>query len=87
MAEKYSIVYKYDNFFIFSSVDGPYLWGKNRDTDIENRLRTVLVRWMSLEPVKQSDVSQKEKKNYILVHIYGCYKNGTDDIKSYIYLF
>ena len=48
---------------------------------------TVLVRWISLEPVKQSDVSQKEKKNYILVHIYGCYKNGTDDIKSYIYLF
>ena len=45
------------------------------------------MRWMSLEPVKQSDVSQKEKKNYILVHIYGCYKNGTDDIKSYIYLF
>ena len=40
MAEKYSIVYKYDNFFIFSSVDGPFLRGKNRDTDIENRLWT-----------------------------------------------
>ena len=38
MAEKYSIVYKYGKFFICSSVDGPYLWGKNRDTDIENRL-------------------------------------------------
>ena len=26
---------------------------------------TVLVRWMSLEPVKQSDESQKEKKNLV----------------------
>ena len=42
---------------------------------------------MSLEPVKQSDVSQKEKKNCILMHIYGCYKNGTDDFESYIYSF
>ena len=42
---------------------------------------------MRLEPIKQRDVSQKEKKNYILVHIDGCYKNGTDDFKSYIYLF
>ena len=41
MPEKYSIVYKYGNFFICSSVDGPYLWGKNRDTDIENRLDTI----------------------------------------------
>ena len=45
------------------------------------------MRWMSLEPVKQSDVSQKEEKNCILMHIYGFYKNGTDDFKSYIYLF
>ena len=32
---------------------------------------TVLVRWMSLEPVKQSDESQKEKKKlYINAYIY-----------------
>ena len=39
--------------------------------------------------MKQSEVSQKEtkKKNCIVMHIYGFYKNGTDDIKSYIYLF
>ena len=48
----------------------------------------VLVRWMKLEPVKQSEVSQKEKNKYrILMHIYGFCKNGTDYFKSYIYLF
>ena len=32
---------------------------------------TVLIRWMNLEPINQSEVSQKEKnKYYILVHIY-----------------
>ena len=31
-----------------------------------------LVRWMNLEPVTQSEVSQKEKnKHSILMHIYG----------------
>ena len=53
----------------------------------KKKIETVLVRWMSLEPVKQSDVSQKEKKNCILMHIYGFYKNGTDDFKSYIYIY
>ena len=34
---------------------------------------------MNLEPVIQSEVSQKEKNKYhILVHIYGIYKNGID---------
>ena len=33
---------------------------------------SVLMRWMDLEPVKQSEVSQKEKnKYYILMHICG----------------
>ena len=31
---------------------------------------SVLMRWMSLEPIIQSEVSQKEKKQYcILTHI------------------
>ena len=35
---------------------------------------------MSLESVIQSEVSQKEKNKYlILMHIYGLYKNGTDE--------
>ena len=34
--------------------------------------KSVLMRWMNLEPIIQSEVSQKEKNKYhILVHIYG----------------
>ena len=41
---------------------------------------SVLMRWMNLEPIIQSEVSQKEKDNYhILMHIYGIYKNGNDN--------
>ena len=36
-----------------------------------NIFESVLMRWMNLEPVKQSEVSQKEKDKYcILTHIY-----------------
>ena len=35
-------------------------------------LESVLMRWMKLEPIIQSEVSQKEKHQYsILMHIYG----------------
>ena len=38
------------------------------------------MRWMNLEPIIQSEVSQKEKdKCCILMHIYGILKDGTDD--------
>ena len=34
---------------------------------------------MNLEPITQSEVSQKEKDKYhILAHIYVIYKNGTE---------
>ena len=37
-----------------------------------NTFESVLMRWMILEPTKQSEVSQKEKDIYrILMHIYG----------------
>ena len=37
-----------------------------------NAFETVLMRWMNLEPIIQSEVSQKEKDKYrILMHIYG----------------
>ena len=40
------------------------------------------MRWMNLEPVIQSEVSQKENDKYcILTHIYGISKDGTDDPK------
>ena len=37
-----------------------------------NAFESVLMRWMKLEPITQSEVSQKEKHQYsILMHIYG----------------
>ena len=37
-----------------------------------NTFESVLMRWMKLEPIIQSEVSQKEKHQYsILTHIYG----------------
>ena len=36
---------------------------------------------MKLEPITQSEVSQKEKHQYsILTHIYGVKKDGNDDL-------
>ena len=38
----------------------------------KNSFESVLVRWMKLEPIIQSEVSQKDKEHYsILTHIYG----------------
>ena len=37
-----------------------------------NAFESVLMRWVNLEPIIQSEVSQKEKHQYsILTHIYG----------------
>ena len=37
-----------------------------------NTFESVLMRWLKLEPIIQSEVSQKEKHQYtILTHIYG----------------
>ena len=37
-----------------------------------NAFESVLMRWMILEPIVQSEVSQKEKgKHCILMHVYG----------------
>ena len=37
----------------------------------KNTFESVLMRWMELEPIIQSEVSQKEKHQYsILMHIY-----------------
>ena len=38
----------------------------------KNSFELVLMRWMKLEPIIQSEVSQKDKHQYsILMHIYG----------------
>ena len=37
----------------------------------QNTFESVLVRWVKLEPTRQSEISQKEKLQYsILTHIY-----------------
>ena len=46
----------------------------------KNALESVLMKRMKLEPIIQSEVSQKEKHQYsILSHIYGIWKDGNDD--------
>ena len=45
----------------------------------KNTSESVLMRWMKLEPIIQSEVSQKEKHQYsILTHIYGIWRDGND---------
>ena len=48
-------------------------WGATAFSTIKkNTFESVLMRWMKLEPIIQSEVSQKEKHQYsILMHIYG----------------
>ena len=46
----------------------------------QNEFESVLTRWMSLEPIIQGEVSQKEKDKYrILMQIYGILKNSTEE--------
>ena len=46
----------------------------------KNTFESVLMRWMKLEPIIQSEVSQKEKHQYnILTHIYGIQKDSNDN--------
>ena len=48
----------------------------------KNTFELVLMRWMKLEPIIQSEVSQKEKKKNhqysILKHIFGIEKDGNE---------
>ena len=49
-----------------------YIYTMEYYSAIENNMfESVLMRWMKLEPIIQSEVSQKEKHQYsILMHIY-----------------
>ena len=39
------------------------------------------MRWMKLEPITQSEVSEKEKHQYsVLMHIYGVQKDDNDPV-------
>ena len=45
-----------------------------------NTFESVLMKWMNLEPIIQSEQSEKEKDKYhILMHIYGIQKNGSEE--------
>ena len=45
-----------------------------------NALEPVLMRRMNLEPIIQSEASQKEKSEYyISTHMYGSWKDGTEE--------
>ena len=51
----------------------------------KNPFESVLMRWMKLELIIQSEVSQKDKHQYsILTHIYGIQKDGNDNPVSEI---
>ena len=46
----------------------------------KNTFESVLMTCMKLEPIIESEVSQKEKHQYsVSMHIYGIFKNGNDD--------
>ena len=45
----------------------------------KNALELVLMRWMNLENIVRSGVSEKEKDRYcILMHAYGIWNDGAD---------
>ena len=46
----------------------------------KNIFESVLMDWMKLEPIIESEVSQKEKhQNSILMDMYGIQKDGNND--------
>ena len=47
----------------------------------KNSFESVLMRWMKLEPIIQSEVRQKDKERYsILTHIYRIYNDRNDNL-------
>ena len=58
-----------------------YIYIMDYDSAIKrNTFKSVLMRWMNLEHIIQSEVSQKEKDKYcILMHIYRIQKNGSEE--------
>ena len=46
----------------------------------KNSFESILMRWMKLDPIIQSEVSQKDKGQHSkLTHIYGILKDGNDN--------
>ena len=52
-----------------------------RYKNITHAFESVLMRWIKLEPIIQSEVSQKEKHQYsILKHIHDVYRDSNSDL-------
>ena len=47
-----------------------YIYTMEYYSAIKNTFESVLMRWMKPEPIIQSEVSQKEKHQYNILHIY-----------------
>ena len=61
--DKEDVVYIYTHMYTYTGI----LLSHQK-----NKSESDIVRWMNLEPVIQSEVSQKEKNKYsIFIHIYG----------------
>ena len=57
-----------------------YIYTMDYSATKKNAFESVLMRWMKLEPIILSEVSQKEKHQYsILTHIYGFRKMVNND--------
>ena len=57
-----------------------YIYTMEYYSAIKKTFESVLMRWMKLELIIQSEVSQEEKHQYsILTHIYGIFKDGNDN--------
>ena len=67
-SDKTLFLYNNNNYDTFHLMVTYYI----KYTQWTNTFELVLMRWMKLEPIIQSEVSQKEKHQYsILTHIYG----------------
>ena len=72
-----SIVYNRQDLDVHQQINGKESCGTYTQWNItqplkKNTFGSLLIRWMKLEPIIQSEVSQKEKHQYsILMHIYG----------------
>ena len=55
-------------------------WGAIAFSAIKrNAFESVLMRWMNLEPIIQSEVTKEKDKYHILMHIYRIQKNGSEE--------
>ena len=41
--------------------------------NVKNTFESILMRWMKLEPIIQSEVSQKEKHQYSMLLLLSCF--------------